>query len=112
MVRTALVTAGPAGPRVSSVAEAGGRAGYGAVAAAGRLVAGRATSGAAGTTDLGGPPAWSESQLLYAGAPAAVLEPAATTTTALGLDARLHTTTVRTTPAATATHPIWRPAVP
>ncbi|MFG2750359.1 PIG-L family deacetylase [Streptomyces xanthophaeus] len=112
VVRTALVTAGPAGPRVSSVAEAGGRAGYGAVAAAGRLVAGRATSGAAGTTDLGGPPAWSESQLLYAGAPAAVLEATATTTTALGLDARLHTTTVRTAPAATATHPVWRPAAP
>ncbi|MFB7178321.1 PIG-L family deacetylase [Streptomyces sp. NPDC056257] len=109
VVRTALVTAGPtARPQVSSVAEAGGRAGYGAVGAAGRLVAGRAESGTIGTTGLGGPPAWTESRMLFAGAPSAVLEPTGTTTTAvLGLDAELHTTTTPTTP----THPTWHRAV-
>ncbi|MER6316050.1 PIG-L family deacetylase [Streptomyces sp. NPDC001581] len=109
VVRTALVTAGPtARPQVSSVAEAGGRAGYGAVGAAGRLVAGRAESGTIGTTGLGGPPAWAESRMLFAGAPSAVVEPTGTTTTTvLGLDAELHTTTTPTTP----THPTWHRAV-
>ncbi|MEJ8644620.1 hypothetical protein WKI68_31600 [Streptomyces sp. MS1.HAVA.3] len=61
VVRTALVTAGPAArPRASSVTEAGGRAGYGAVGAAGRLVAGRADSGTISTTTLGGPAAWAD----------------------------------------------------
>ncbi|MEW2139267.1 PIG-L family deacetylase [Streptomyces sp. NPDC005409] len=109
VVRTALVTAGPAAkPQVSSIAEAGGRAGYGAVGAAGRVVAGRADSGTISTTGLGGPPAWAESRMLFAGAPAAVLEPTGTTTTAvLGLDAELHTST---TPA-TRTRPTWHRAV-
>ncbi|MFG2876015.1 PIG-L family deacetylase [Streptomyces sp. NPDC048337] len=108
VVRTALVTAGPGKPQVSSVTEAGGRAGYGAVGVAGRLISGRADSGTVGTTGLGGPPAWSESRMLYAGAPAAVLEPAGTITTAvLGLDAQLHTTTTPPTP----TRPTWHRAV-
>lgn len=106
VVRTALVTAGPAAaPQVSSITEAGGRAGYGAVGAAGRVVAGRADSGTISTTGLGGPPAWAESRMLFSGAPAAVLETTGTTTTAvLGLDAELHTTT-------TPTHPTWHRAV-
>ncbi|OKK19324.1 hypothetical protein AMK16_14435 [Streptomyces sp. CB00455] len=107
VVRTALVTAGPGRPQVSSVAEAGGRAGYGAVGAAGRLLSGRADSGTVGTTGLGGPPAWSESGMLYAGAPAAVLEPSGATTAVLGLDAALHTTTTPPTPV----RPTWHRAV-
>ncbi|KMO96995.1 PIG-L family deacetylase [Streptomyces roseus] len=111
VVRTALVTAGSGKPQVSSVTEAGGRAGYGAVGVAGRLLSGRADTGTIGTTGLGGPPAWTESQMLYAGAPAGVLEPAGSTTTAvLGLDAQLHiTTTLPTTP--TPRTP-WHKAVP
>ncbi|MFD5618049.1 PIG-L family deacetylase [Streptomyces yangpuensis] len=109
VVRTAVVTAGPATrPQVSSVTEAGGRAGYGAVGAAGRHVAGRADSGTVSTSGLGGPPAWAESRMLFAGAPAAVLEPdGTTTTTVLGLDAELHTFTTPTTP----TRPTWHRAV-
>ncbi|MFJ7585956.1 PIG-L family deacetylase [Streptomyces sp. NPDC097617] len=108
VVRTALVTAAPtARPQVSSVTEAGGRAGYGAVGAAGRLLVGRADSGTISTTGLGGPPAWSESRMLFAGAPSAVLEPSGTTTAVLGLDAELHTTTTPTTP----TRPTWHHAV-
>ncbi|MEV6678033.1 PIG-L family deacetylase [Streptomyces erythrochromogenes] len=109
VVRTAVVTAGPATrPQVSSVTEAGGRAGYGAVGAAGRHVAGRADSGTVSTSGLGGPPAWAESRMLFAGAPAAVLEPGgATTTTVLGLDAELHTFTTPSTP----TRPGWHRAV-
>ncbi|WP_327262195.1 PIG-L family deacetylase [Streptomyces sp. NBC_01232] len=109
VVRTALVTAGPASrPRVSSVTEAGGRAGYGAVGAAGRLVVGRAETGTISTTGLGGPPAWAESRMLFTGAPSAVLEASGTATTAvLGLDAELHTTTTPTTPA----RPTWHRAV-
>ncbi|MCX5196947.1 PIG-L family deacetylase [Streptomyces sp. NBC_00249] len=104
VVRSALSTAGPGAPQLSSVTESGGRAGYGAVGVAGRLLTGRADTGTVSTTTLGGPPAWAESRLLYAGAPSSVLEPTATTTAALGLDAQLHTTT--TTP-----HPTWHPAV-
>ncbi|MET9318617.1 PIG-L family deacetylase [Streptomyces sp. NPDC003038] len=112
VVRTALVTAGPGKPQVSSVSEAGGRAGYGAVGVAGRLISGRANTGTISTTGLGGPPAWTESQMLYAGAPAAVLEPAGTTTTAvLGLDAELHITTAPATPHPTRTS-TWHRAVP
>ncbi|MGW0749494.1 PIG-L family deacetylase [Streptomyces sp. NPDC002587] len=107
VVRTALVTAGPGKPQVSSVAEAGGRAGYGAVAAAGRLISGRADSGTIGTTGLGGPPAWTESAMLYAGAPAAVLELSGATTAVLGLDAQLHITS---TPRPS-TAPAWHRAV-
>ncbi|MFE7187141.1 PIG-L family deacetylase [Streptomyces erythrochromogenes] len=109
VVRTAVVTAGSATrPQVSSVTEAGGRAGYGAVGAAGRHVAGRADSGTVSTSGLGGPPAWAESRMLFAGAPAAVLEPGgATTTTVLGLDAELHTFTTPASP----TRPTWHRAV-
>ncbi|MER6779791.1 MULTISPECIES: PIG-L family deacetylase [unclassified Streptomyces] len=113
VVRTALVTAGTGKPQVSSVSEAGGRAGYGAVGVAGRFLSGRADTGTAGTTGLGGPPAWTESQMLYAGAPAGVLEPAGATTTAvLGLDAELHVTT--TPPPARPQPPRtpWHKAVP
>ncbi|MFF1492438.1 PIG-L family deacetylase [Streptomyces sp. NPDC058304] len=115
VVRTALVTAGPGKPQVSSVSEAGGRAGYGAVGVAGRLLSGRADTGTVSTTGLGGPPAWTESKMLFAGAPAGILEPAGATTTAvLGLDAELHITT---TPPATPdpAHPsrtTWHRAVP
>uniref|UniRef100_A0AAU2JP63 PIG-L family deacetylase n=1 Tax=Streptomyces sp. NBC_00049 TaxID=2903617 RepID=A0AAU2JP63_9ACTN len=107
VVRTALVTAGPRKPQVSSVAEAGGRAGYGAVGAAGRLLSGRADSGTVSTTGLGGPPAWAESRMLYTGAPGAVLELSGSTTAVLGLDAELHITTTPRTP----THPTWHRAV-
>ncbi|MFF4322401.1 PIG-L family deacetylase [Streptomyces sp. NPDC001568] len=106
VVRSALVTAGPAAPQVSALAEAGGRAGYGAVGVAGRLVTGRADTGTIAAAPLGGPPAWTESRMLYAGAPAAVQEPGGGVTTAvLGLDARLHTTTAGPTPT-------WHPATP
>ncbi|MFB7175137.1 hypothetical protein ACFCYM_30570 [Streptomyces sp. NPDC056254] len=109
VVRTAVVTAGPAArPHVSAVTEAGGRAGYGAVGAAGRHVAGRADSGTVSTSGLGGPPAWAESGMLFTGAPAAVAEPGGTTTTAvLGLDAELHTSLTPATPA----RPAWHRAV-
>ncbi|MEV7520713.1 PIG-L family deacetylase [Streptomyces sp. NPDC091371] len=107
VVRTALVTAGPGKPQVSSVTEAGGRAGYGAVGVAGRLVSGRADTGTISTTGLGGPPAWTESAMLYAGAPGAVLELSGTTTAVLGLDAQLHITTTPRPPAT----PVWHRAV-
>ncbi|MFD4245413.1 PIG-L family deacetylase [Streptomyces sp. NPDC058525] len=107
VVRSALVTAGPDKLQVSSVAEAGGRAGYGAVGVAGRHISGRADSGTVGTTGLGGPPAWTESGMLYAGAPAAVAEPAGATMAVLGLDAQLHTTTTAAAPG----RPTWRRAV-
>ncbi|MER5728620.1 PIG-L family deacetylase [Streptomyces sp. NPDC002138] len=113
-VRTALITAGGPKPLVSSVAEAGGRAGYGAVSVAGRLLTGRADTGTISTTGLGGAPAWTESQMLYAGAPASVLDAAgATTTTVLGLDAELHVTTTLPEVADLnrVSRTIWRPAV-
>ncbi|MFD9338456.1 PIG-L family deacetylase [Streptomyces sp. NPDC060028] len=111
VVRTALVTAGTATgkPAVSSVTEAGGRAGYGAVGVAGRLLSGRADSGTVSTTGLGGPPAWTESRMLFAGAPAGVQEAGGETTTAvLGLDAELHVVTALSHPART----VWHRAVP
>ncbi|MBT2449871.1 PIG-L family deacetylase [Streptomyces sp. ISL-43] len=111
VVRTALVTAGAgaAKPAVSSIAEAGGRAGYGAVGVAGRLLSGRADSGTISTTGLGGPPAWTESQMLYAGAPAGTQEQGGATTTAvLGLDAELHVTTTLPNP----TRLVWHKAIP
>ncbi|WP_251051657.1 PIG-L family deacetylase [Streptomyces sp. ISL-86] len=110
VVRSALVTAGSGKPSVSRINESGGRAGYGAVSVAGRLLTGRADTGTVGTTTLGGPPAWTQSQMLYAGAPSAVLDPAGVTTTAvLGLDAELH---VSTTPPASTAHATWHRAVP
>ncbi|MFZ3497268.1 PIG-L family deacetylase [Streptomyces sp. 5.8] len=111
VVRTAVVTAGPGAvkPAVSSVTEAGGRSGYGAVGVAGRLITGRAGSGTVGTTGLGGPPAWTESQMLYAGAPAGIQEPGGALTAAvLGLDAQLHVATSLPTP----TRTTWHRAVP
>ncbi|WP_327252448.1 PIG-L family deacetylase [Streptomyces sp. NBC_01244] len=111
VVRTAVVTAaaGAAKPSVSSVTEAGGRAGYGAVGVAGRLIAGRADSGTVSTTGLGGPPAWTESGMLYAGAPAGIQESGGALTTAvLGLDAELHVATSLATP----TRITWHRAVP
>ncbi|MFG2390341.1 PIG-L family deacetylase [Streptomyces lavendulae] len=113
VVRTALVTAGPGAPQVTGLGESGGRAGYGAVAAAGRVLTGRADTGAVATAALGGPPAWTESRMLYAGAPAAVLGPAGTTTTAvLGLDALLHTATTRPAAPPATWHPAVAPAAP
>ncbi|MFI5862308.1 PIG-L family deacetylase [Streptomyces sp. NPDC051546] len=111
VVRTALVTAAGAAtkPAVSSVTEAGGRAGYGAVGVAGRLISGRADSGTISTTGLGGPPAWTESSMLYAGAPAGIQEPGgALTMTVLGLDAELHVATSLPVP----TRTTWHPAIP
>ncbi|MBW5483695.1 PIG-L family deacetylase [Streptomyces bambusae] len=113
-VRTALVTAsGTTAPHISTVTEAGGRAGYGAVSVAGRLLSGRAESGTAGTSAVGGPPSWNESRMLYAGAPASILEPAgAATTIVLGLDAELHvTSTLPTKDPTRPTHTTWRPAI-
>ncbi|MFK0253170.1 PIG-L family deacetylase [Streptomyces sp. NPDC090445] len=113
VVRTALVTPGHGTgtkPQVSSVSEAGGRAGYGAVGVAGRFLSGRTGTGAVSTTSLGGPPAWTESKMLYAGAPSGTVEQTGATTTAvLGLDANLHITT--TTPPTRPTHPTWHRAV-
>lgn len=109
VVRSALVTAGPGKPEVSAISESGGRAGYGAVGVAGRLVAGRADTGTVSTTSIGGPPAWAESAMLYTGAPSAALDRTGGTTTAvLGLDAALHTTT---TPPTGTPRPTWHPAV-
>ncbi|MGW6708994.1 PIG-L family deacetylase [Streptomyces sp. NPDC054956] len=111
VVRTALVTAGEGAskPAVSSIAEAGGRAGYGAVGVAGRMLSGRADSGTISTTGLGGPPAWTESQMLFVGAPAGTQEPGGATTTAvLGLDAELHVTTTVPNP----TRLVWHRAIP
>ncbi|MFJ1866988.1 PIG-L family deacetylase [Streptomyces sp. NPDC088097] len=107
-VRNALVTAGPGAPRVTDLAESGGRAGYGAVGVAGRVLSGRSDTGTVSLGSPGGPPTWAESRMLYAGAPSAVQDrTGATTTVALGLDAELHTTT--TTP--TTPHPTWHPAI-
>ncbi|MFI5986170.1 PIG-L family deacetylase [Streptomyces sp. NPDC051555] len=116
-VRSALITAG-GGPKpvVSAVAEAGGRAGYGAVSVAGRLLTGRADTGTISTTALGAAPAWTESQMLYAGAPSSILDAAGATTTAvLGLDAELHVTTtlpdIADLSLSRVSRTIWRPAV-
>ncbi|MGW7193439.1 hypothetical protein [Streptomyces sp. NPDC054838] len=109
VVRSALVLAGPGRPEVSGITEAGGRAGYGAVGVAGRLVTGRADTGTVSTTSVGGPPAWAESGMLYTGAPSATLDrTGATTTAVLGLDGALHTTT---TPPTGTPRPTWHPAV-
>ncbi|MFF5448706.1 PIG-L family deacetylase [Streptomyces sp. NPDC012888] len=109
-VATTLADAHGTEPRFSPVTEAGGQAGYGAVGAAGGLLAGRAATGTAavfdgsgdsGSGDGGGsgrPDAaatrpWHESAMLYAGAPAFVTGPAGTPVgAALGLDAGLHVT--------------------
>ncbi|MFJ7203387.1 PIG-L family deacetylase, partial [Streptomyces sp. NPDC098789] len=115
-VRSALVTVGGPKPVVSHVAEAGGRAGYGAVSVAGRLLTGRADTGTISTTALGAAPAWTESQMLYAGAPSSILDAAGATTTAvLGLDAELHVTTtlpdIADLSLSRVSRTIWRPAV-
>ncbi|MET9698812.1 PIG-L family deacetylase [Streptomyces sp. NPDC006529] len=113
-VRSVLITAGGAKPVVSSVVEVGGRAGYGAVSVAGRLLTGRADTGTISTTGLGAEPVWTESQMLYAGAPASILDAAGATTTAvLGLDADLHVTTTLPDIAdlSRVSRTVWRPAV-
>ncbi|MFD6230610.1 PIG-L family deacetylase [Streptomyces sp. NPDC060232] len=103
-VTTTQATATAAAPLLSPPADTGGEGGYGAVATAGRLLAGRAATGTAAVT-LPGPtptPAWHESQMLYTGAPTAVTTPDGTgLAAALGLDADLHTTPTTTTPAPT-----------
>ncbi|MCY0940335.1 PIG-L family deacetylase [Streptomyces antarcticus] len=93
-VGTTLVTADGPGPSFSPVTGAGGEGGYGAVGVAGHLLTGRAAAGTAGLSGgPGGAPSWSESQMLYTGAPAAVAQPDGTAVAAaLGLDAGLHVT--------------------
>ncbi|MER7736685.1 PIG-L family deacetylase [Streptomyces erythrochromogenes] len=94
-VTTTLATATATGaPALTPPADTGGEGGYGAVATAGRLLAGRADTGTAAVTLPGPAPAWSQSQMLYTGAPAAVTAPDGTgLAAALGLDAGLHLTT-------------------
>ncbi|MFG2291920.1 PIG-L family deacetylase [Streptomyces sp. NPDC048603] len=123
-VVTSLAAAGAETPEFSPVTEAGGRAGYGAVGAAGGLLAGRADTGTIGTSALpglpdvpgaggapgaGARPLWRESGMLYTGAPAFVAGAAGTAAVAaaLGLDAGLHITTA---PAAGSGRPGGRPA--
>ncbi|MEV6952533.1 PIG-L family deacetylase [Streptomyces sp. NPDC051183] len=92
---TAAADGGGGAPQFSPVADAGGRAGYGAVGIAGRLLAGRAGAGTVSTAGAEGPDpqSWQESRMLYTGAPAAVAESAGTAFAAvLGLDAELHVT--------------------
>ncbi|WP_328738263.1 hypothetical protein OHA91_00560 [Streptomyces erythrochromogenes] len=96
-VTTTLATATAAAPGFTPPADAGGEGGYGAIATAGHLLAGRAATGTAAVTLPGRAPAWSESQMLYTGAPAAVTAPDGTgLAAALGLDAGLHLTTTPT----------------
>ncbi|MFD3543062.1 PIG-L family deacetylase [Streptomyces sp. NPDC058662] len=91
---TTLATAGGDAPVFSPLTEAGGQGGYGAVGAAGPLLAGRAGTGAVAVARSGGEAAWHESRMLYTGAPAAVAAPDGTALAAtLGLDAALHITT-------------------
>ncbi|MFE0606091.1 PIG-L family deacetylase [Streptomyces sp. NPDC058892] len=104
-VTTTLATTAGAAPSFSPPAEAGAEGGYGAVAAAGHLLAGRAATGTAAVTLPGQAPLWPESQMLYTGAPAAMTAPDGTgLAAALGLDADLHlTTTPPPTPTPTPT---------
>ncbi len=145
VVRTTRATAGTPGPDLSPVVEAGGRAGYGAVSVAGPLLAGRGSAGtvstaapistadmtsAAGTVrtadvagtagtvsnaGTGGSPVWSESRMLYSGAPAGLVEAAGPASMAvLGLDADLHITTrpaVTVRPDAPSPRSMWHRAV-
>ncbi|MFF9983706.1 PIG-L family deacetylase [Streptomyces erythrochromogenes] len=107
---TTTATTTAAAPGFSPPADAGGEGGYGAVAAAGHLLAGRATTGTAAVTLPGRTPAWSQSQMLYTGAPAAVTAPDGTgLAAALGLDAGLHLTT---TPPPTPTPAPGAPGAP
>nr|WSX47992.1 PIG-L family deacetylase [Streptomyces sp. NBC_00974] len=94
-VATSLTTAGSAEPVFLPATEAGAEGGYGAVGAAGRLLAGRTGAGTVGVSGPDGTPSWYESQMLYTGAPAAVSGPDGTAVAAaLGLDAGLHVITV------------------
>ncbi|CAL9567480.1 hypothetical protein SUDANB120_04776 [Streptomyces sp. enrichment culture] len=122
---TTLATADAPVPDLSPVAEAGGRGGYGAVGVAGPLLAGRGSTGTIGTvgmtgatsttTGTGGSPLWSESRMLYTGAPAGLAEAAGPASMAvLGLDADLHVTTTASPtlrPGAPGTRPLWHHAV-
>ncbi|WP_284581350.1 PIG-L family deacetylase [Streptomyces sp. 2P-4] len=124
-VRTALATAGRPAPRVSPLTEVGGGAGYGAVGVAGPLLAGRGGSagtistvgmGGTGSRDgSGGAPVWSESRMLYTGAPAGLVEASGAASIAvLGLDADLHVTTAppaASQPGAPRPRSLWLPAV-
>lgn len=114
-VRTTLATAGSPGPDLSPVTEAGGRAGYGAVSVAGPLLTGRGSAGTVSTAGTGGSPVWNESQVLYAGAPAGLVEAAGPASMAvLGLDADLHITTrpsVTSQPDAPRPRSLWHRAV-
>ncbi|MFD3804256.1 PIG-L family deacetylase [Streptomyces sp. NPDC058619] len=93
-VGTTLATADGPAPAFSPVTEAGGEGGYGAVGVAGHLLTGRAGAGTVGLAGPGGAPSWSESRMLYTGAPAALAQPDGTAVAAaLGLDAGLHVTT-------------------
>ncbi|MFD3324987.1 PIG-L family deacetylase [Streptomyces sp. NPDC058701] len=95
-VGVTLATADGPAPVFSPVTEEGGEGGYGAVGVAGHLLTGRAGTGTVGLSagGPGGAPPWSESRMLYTGAPAAVAQPDGTAVAAaLGLDAALHVTT-------------------
>ncbi|WP_424214044.1 PIG-L family deacetylase [Streptomyces sp. BI20] len=104
-VRTTLVRADGPRPTLTRPADLGGQGGYGAVAATGTTLTGRAGTPTVATAPAGGAGAWTESPLLYTGAPAATTQAdGTTTTTVLGLDATLHTLTTPT--------PTWHQAVP
>ncbi|MEV7415810.1 PIG-L family deacetylase [Streptomyces sp. NPDC089919] len=110
-VRTVLLAPGAVRPLVSPALDAGANAGYGAVGAAGRLLAGRADTGTVGVAPRGAPPAWTESEVLFAGAPAGAAESSGAISLAVvGLDAELHWTTYPAGGRSGRAQP-WRPAV-
>ncbi|WP_063753293.1 PIG-L family deacetylase [Streptomyces sp. NRRL S-87] len=93
-VRGVRVEATGTGPRISPVGELGAGSGYGAVGVAGTFLTGRAAAGTVAVAPRAVPPAWTESELLFAGAPAGTVEASGASTMAvLGLDAQLHWTT-------------------
>ncbi|MFJ7154600.1 PIG-L family deacetylase [Streptomyces sp. NPDC101118] len=111
-VRTVTLAPGAGKALVSPVREVGGTAGYGAVSAAGGLLTGRVAGGTVGVSPLAGPPAWSESEMLFAGSPASAAESTGPATTAvLGLDAKLHWTTYPPGSVQGGRPQPWRPAV-
>ncbi|MGW5342867.1 PIG-L family deacetylase [Streptomyces sp. NPDC004050] len=105
-VRTALVTAedkagggsaaAATGLKAGGVTDLGGLQGFGAVAASGHVLAGRAAGGQLGS-DLGRGRPWARSPLMFVGAPAAVQTGTLTgrntvSLAVVGLDARLYVT--------------------
>ncbi|WP_330330114.1 PIG-L family deacetylase [Streptomyces sp. NBC_00536] len=91
-VTTAPTTAGaaPGGLKVSNVTELGGMRGFGAVTAAGQLVAGRSGTGELGS-DVGAGGPWQCSALMFVGSPSSAPTGRNLTSLAvLGLDARLY----------------------